>query len=74
MNAANWRYKLYALKLILWNKMLKLWWYRLWVRKNEFHPSLSIDVLAMSVMTREEREEYLEDLSLRRELAHARSL
>jgi len=39
-----------------WNKRLKLWWYRLWIRKDEFHSSLSMDALAMSAMNEKERE------------------
>lgn len=64
--------KLKLIKAIVWNKTIKLWWYRLWIRGDEFHVSLSIDAIAMSVMTEEERREYIDDLILRRNIAHKR--
>lgn len=59
-------------KAIVWNKTIKLWWYRLWIRGDEFHVSLDIDNIAMSVMTEKERREYIEDLAIRRNIAHKR--
>jgi len=58
----------------LWNRGLKLCWYKLWIRKNEFHKSLDIDPNALTEMTREEREEYMNDLVKRRNIAHERDL
>lgn len=58
----------------IWNKRLKLWWYRLFIRKNEFHPSLSTDLEAMLVMNENELSRYYEDLGRRRFIAHRRAL
>lgn len=71
-----WMTKLFLVRIKrkLWNKRLLLWWYRAWIRKNEFHRSLNIDQIAMSVMDTEERKKYLKDLSDRREKAHQNSL
>lgn len=58
-----------------WQKFrqgLTLWWYRLWVRREEFHPSLDMDVGAMESMTPGERVAYREDLLRRRHIAHMR--
>ncbi|MFA7193600.1 MAG: hypothetical protein WC087_01640 [Candidatus Paceibacterota bacterium] len=56
----------------IWNKRILLWWYRLWIRKDEFHKSLSSDFSAKLVMTEEERDEYDKDLCRRRRIAHDR--
>jgi hypothetical protein len=53
---------------------LKLWWDRLWVRKDEFHSSLDFNITAMLGMTISEREEYIKDLIRRRSIAHERDL
>ena len=58
----------------VWNAGLLLWWYRLWIRNDEFHHSLDIDVQAMLTMDREQKERYLDDLSRRRRIAHERDL
>lgn len=58
------------LKRIIWNKWIKLFWYRLWIRRHLWHVSLDFDEKAMSVMSSEERGEYREDVSKRRTLAH----
>jgi len=59
-------------------KMLKhrprLWWNALFIRKDEFHSSLSMDVFAMSDMNKADRERYLRDLAKRRKIAHERDL
>lgn len=35
---------------------LRLWWHRLWIRSDEFHPSLRLDVLAITAFeTRQKR-------------------
>lgn len=62
------------LKRRIWNKHILLWWNRLYIRKNEFHQSLEMDVLAMLEMTDKEKDRYLEDLIHRRNLAHQRYL
>lgn len=58
----------------IWNKRLKLWWHRLFVRKDEFHSSLSTDPEAMIVMNGKELEKYHEDVARRRSIAHNRDL
>ena len=58
----------------IWNKRIKLWWYQLFVRKNEFHPSLNADTEAMMVMDEKELGKYYEDLGKRRAIAHNRDL
>lgn len=54
----------------IWNAGILFWWYRLWIRRDEFHISLSLDEKAMSVMG----DEYLDDLYERRGKAHVRSM
>ena len=56
----------------IWNKRIKLWWYRSFIRKNEFHSSLNMDVEAMMVMNEEELKRYFNDLARRRRIAHNR--
>jgi len=57
----------------IWNKGIKLWWYRLFVRKDEFHPSLDIDAEATMVMNHEEYVAYRKDLELRRKKAQRKN-
>ncbi len=58
----------------IWNKRIKLWWNKLFIRTNEFHSSLSMDPLALMEMTEKERDIYLADLGERRRLAHNRDI
>lgn len=58
----------------LWSKCVLLWWYRLYVRKDEFHRSLDTDPAAMFEMNRQERDAYFDDLWKRRKIAHRRDL
>mgnify|MGYP001176861959 CR=1 FL=1 len=53
---------------------IRLFWSRLWIRKNEFHQSLDIDVEAMLTMNEEQKESYMNDLARRRNIAHEREL
>lgn len=62
------------LKRKIWNKGILLWWYRLWVRSDEHHMSLSIDVDAAQEMTVDEYRLYLDDILRRRSVAHERDL
>ena len=62
------------IKRQVWNKRILLWWYRLWLRKDEFHNSLTMDTAALKEMTPEEQKEYCDDLAKRRQLAHERDL
>lgn len=48
----------------------RLFWNRLWIRKDEFHPSLDMDALAMLTMNSQDRDAYIADLIRRREIAH----
>jgi hypothetical protein len=50
----------------VWNKHLLLWWYRLWIRRDEFHSSLNMDLDAMLEMNEKEMERYSKDLIKRR--------
>lgn len=65
---------LFKYKTKIWNGHLLLWWYRLWVRKDEFHHSLSMDIIAMLYMSQEKREKYKKDLEERRRIAHVRGM
>lgn len=62
------------LKRQVWNKRILYWWYRLWIRKDEFHPSLEIDVQAAMEMDNDEQDLYYKDIARRRRLAHKRTL
>lgn len=68
-------------KAFLWSSHLhnpfwrvRLLWQRLWVRRDEFHSSLDMDIVAMYNMTEAEREAYIWDLVKRRNIAHERDL
>lgn len=52
----------------------RVWWSRLWIRKNEFHPSLDIDVEYARRLKGEGVEKYWRDVLRRREIAHRRDL
>ncbi len=60
----------------IWNKRtpirtrLILWWHRLWLRDDEFHHSLDINVKIMEHMCDCEKERYSNDLAGRRFRAH----
>ncbi len=49
---------------------LRLWWNKLWIRKDEFHPSLNFDGEAYFEMNEEEKQAYMFDLVKRRNIAH----
>ncbi|KKT81552.1 MAG: hypothetical protein A2V96_00895 [Candidatus Yonathbacteria bacterium RBG_16_43_6] len=55
---------------LLW--LLRIWWSRLYVRKDEFDSSLSFDVEAYLEMNKKQRGEYLLNLEQRRTIAHKR--
>ena len=61
-------------KRLIWNRGIKLQWDRLWVRKDEFHSSLNMDVNAMLGMSKKQRDAYIKDLCRRRQIAHERDL
>ncbi|MFW6002491.1 MAG: hypothetical protein ACOCQD_04045 [archaeon] len=64
-------------KLINQLKMLKhrprLFWHRLYIRKNEFHKSLNTDPAIFDMNTKD-RNNYIIDLIRRRDIAHNRDL
>lgn len=62
------------IKRLIWNRGLKLQWNRLWVREDEFHNSLNMDIEAMLDMSPKQREAYINDLVRRRQIAHERDL
>lgn len=66
--------KLSRFRILILNRGVKMWWNRLYVRKDEFHKSLSLDAEAMTTMTSSEQVDYLEDLYRRRKIAHERDL
>jgi len=58
----------------IWNARLLLWWYRLWIRQDEFDKSVDWDGEAYMAMTKERRQWYDKDLCIRRQLAHNRDM
>ncbi|MEI6399977.1 MAG: hypothetical protein WCO58_00445 [bacterium] len=52
---------------------MRLFWSRLYVRKDEFHHgSLSLDIDALETMNKKQQEWYFNDLARRRKIAHER--
>lgn len=51
---------------------IRLFWSRLWIRKDEFHQSLDIDAEAMLTMNAKQKDAYMKDLVRRRNIAHQR--
>ncbi len=49
-------------------------WHELWVRDDDFHPSLSLDLQAITQACRADDSGYRRKLTLRRIRAHGRSL
>jgi hypothetical protein len=62
----------YQLKLLPYRPYL--YWSRLWVRKDEFHPTLSLDGRLLNIMNKKDRLKYIDDLIKRRQIAHERDL
>ena len=65
---------LVEIKRFVWNRGIKLQWNRLWIRKDEFHSSLNMDIVAMLAMSQKQRKAYEKDLLKRRQIAHERDL
>ncbi len=61
-------------KRLIWNRGIKLQWYRLWVREDEAHQSLDMDILALLDMNPQQREAYMWDLVRRRQISHERDI
>ena len=57
-----------------WHAGIKLFWYRLWIRKDEFHKSLEYDCMATMYMNEEQEVAYNQDQMRRRNIAHKRDL
>ena len=61
-------------------RSLRIYWHRLWIRKDEFHPSLQIDQELMKEASESQESynrflhHYYFDLDQRRKKAHQRSL
>ncbi len=76
---AKWQYfwffvslRIDKIRRSIWNRGIKLYWCRLWIRKDEFHSSLDMDIDAMIGISEEKRNEYINDLARRRHIARAR--
>lgn len=50
----------------------RVWWNELWIRRDEFHESLSLDAEAQMYMEKDSRTQYVERLICRRQVAHNR--
>ncbi len=57
-----------------WHRYVLLWWYRLWIRKDERHKSLDTDWFLYREMNEKEKIKYVADLKKRREIAHQRDI
>ena len=53
---------------------LKVWWQRLWIRRDEFHRTLNADHDALLHMCDCERRRYWADIARRRGISHERAL
>ena len=53
---------------------IRLWWNKFFIRKDEFHKSLNMDINAMLEMSKAEQESYIQDLVRRRNIAHERDI
>ena len=66
--------KLPLFKLPFGQWRIRVWWSELWIRKQEFHRTLNMDVLALGKMTENEKANYYDYLFRRRDIAHQRDL
>ena len=57
------------IKQYVWNRKILLWWYRLWIRKDEFHLSTHYDQDAINEMGEREFEVYRQNLLKRKIIA-----
>jgi hypothetical protein len=53
---------------------IRLFWSRLYIRKDEFDSTLNSDFDALCTMSPKQRERYWKDLVRRRDIAHQREL
>ena len=54
----------------MWFVEIKNKWNKLYIRKDEFHNSLDLDIEVMKCMNKEERDKYIIGLIKRRNIAH----
>lgn len=64
--------KIRKIKRSIWNRGLRLFWCRLWIRKNEFHWTLDIDREAFEGVDDVKKKAYFVDIARRQHLAHAK--
>lgn len=53
---------------------LRHWYQRLWIRRDEFHPSTDLDIEVLGALEPSEQRWYHADLYRRRDIAHRRDL
>lgn len=53
---------------------VRWWWARLWIRADEFHPTLDVGYVDMGGMSKDQKKAYLDDVVRRRSIAHERTL
>lgn len=59
--------------IIIWHREIMLRWYRLWIRKDQDHPSLNYDHRATRYMSEKQLRVYFSGLSQRVKSARERS-
>jgi hypothetical protein len=73
-----WKYKLIELphkvKCSIWNRGILLMWYRLYIRQDDMHVSLDIDIEAVVGMSEVRYKRYMDSIVKRRRIAHLRSM
>lgn len=52
----------------------KLWWNRLWIRRDEFHPTLDMNHDILVALNKEDRVSYIKDIVRRNRLVHQRDI
>ena len=67
------REKFYRARVRIWNGGLLLWWHRLWIRKDEFDFSLSMDHELLAVLSPKEQEKYHNNRVIQMNAAHKKS-
>lgn len=53
---------------------IRFWWSKLWIRKDEFHPSLNSHAEYATTLSSKKRDAYWHNLMVRRSIAHERDL
>ncbi|MFM2383607.1 MAG: hypothetical protein RIQ72_179, partial [Candidatus Parcubacteria bacterium] len=52
---------------------IRVWWHRLWIRRDEFHPSLNMCIEYACTLSPDKRLAYRKDIVKRRDVAHQRT-